>query len=75
GMAGAADVAMLERYVRRYSCPGDLDASGTVNGVDLGRLLAAWGTCASACQADLNDDGVVDGTDIGMLIAGWGTCR
>jgi len=75
GMAGAADVAMLERYVRRYSCPGDLDASGTVNGVDLGRLLAAWGTCASACQADLNDDGVVDGTDLGTLLAGWGACR
>jgi hypothetical protein len=74
GTAGAADVAMLERYVRRYACPGDLDGNGTVNGVDLGRMLAAWGACAAACPADLNDDGAVDGTDLGTLLAGWGGC-
>lgn len=74
GAAGMADVTMLERYVRRYACPGDLDGNGTVNGVDLGRLLAAWGACAATCPADVNDDGAVDGSDLGTLLAGWGGC-
>ena len=74
GAAGVADAAMLERYVRRYACPGDIDGSATVNGADLGQLLSAWGSCTTACPADLNDDGMVDGTDLGVLLAGWGGC-
>jgi len=27
------------------TCPGDLNGDGIINGVDLGRLLGAWGVC------------------------------
>ncbi|MCA9283966.1 MAG: hypothetical protein KDA22_02035, partial [Phycisphaerales bacterium] len=49
----------------------DLDGNGTVDGADLGILLAAWGPCAG-CPADLNGDGVVDGADLGVMLAAWG---
>ena len=26
-------------------CPEDLDGNGTVNGADVGLLLAVWGVC------------------------------
>ncbi|MFO0874102.1 MAG: GC-type dockerin domain-anchored protein [Phycisphaerales bacterium] len=54
------------------SCPADLDGNGTVDGADLGMLLANWGAAASA--ADLNGDGAVDGADLGVLLASWGPC-
>jgi hypothetical protein len=40
-----------------------------VNGDDLGRLLAQWGTGGSA---DLNRDGTVNGDDLGQLLGAWG---
>lgn len=56
-------------------CPSDLDASGTVDGSDLGRMLSDWGPCTgSTCQADLNADGAVNGADLGMLLNVWGAC-
>ncbi|MBU3684637.1 MAG: hypothetical protein FGM39_11625 [Phycisphaerales bacterium] len=51
--------------------PADLNSDGSVDGNDLGILLAAWGPC-SGCAADLNADGVVDGIDLGRLLADWG---
>ena len=55
-------------------CAGDLTLDGTVNGADLGILLAAWGPCTGACASDLNDDGVINGADLGALLAQWGSC-
>ena len=55
-------------------CPADLDGNGYVNGIDLGNLLNAWGTC-SMCAADLSDDGSVNGDDLGILLNAWGACR
>lgn len=52
--------------------PADLNGDGTVNGADLGFLLANWGPCGASCQGDFNDDGVVNGSDLGFLLAGWG---
>jgi hypothetical protein len=46
----------------------DLNSDGQVNGVDLGILLAAWGTTG---PGDLNEDGQVDGMDLGLLLADW----
>jgi hypothetical protein len=46
----------------------DLNCDGAVNGDDLGRLLAQWGTSGSA---DLNGDGVVNGEDLGQLLGSW----
>ena len=47
----------------------DLDGDGSVDGIDLAILLAAWG--ASGHLADINGDGTVDGADLAVLIAGW----
>ena len=51
-------------------CPGDLNDDGSVNGGDLGLLLAAW----SGPDGDINDDGVTDGGDLGLLLSYWGDC-
>ncbi len=48
---------------------GDVNADGSVNGADLGLLLAAWETSNAA--ADVNGDGVVDGADLGLLLSNW----
>jgi hypothetical protein len=49
---------------------GDLNADGSVNGVDLGIMLGAWGVDPDG-GADLNRDGVVDGIDLGLLLGNW----
>jgi len=54
----------------------DLNQDGTVDGADLGVLLAAWRPCpAGCCPADLNRDGTVDGADLGLMLAAWGSQR
>lgn len=55
-------------------CPADFNRDGTVNGNDLGILLAFWGVCPEPCFEDLNHDGVVDGGDLGLFLAFWGPC-
>ena len=62
-------------------CDADLDGSGTVDGIDLGTLLANWSIpagspgCGGAlpCPSDINGDAVVDGLDLGTLLAAWST--
>lgn len=49
--------------------PGDLNGDGLVNGIDLGLLLAAWGT--TDATADLDGDLIVNGPDLGLLLADW----
>ena len=46
----------------------DLNGDGTVDGADLGLLLAQWGSSGSG---DLNGDGTVDGGDIGLMLVEW----
>ncbi|MFO0872411.1 MAG: hypothetical protein U0575_00380 [Phycisphaerales bacterium] len=53
------------------TCLGDLNADGTIDGADIGLLLAQWGAPGSG---DLNCDGIVDGADVGLLLAGFGSC-
>jgi hypothetical protein len=52
-------------------CPADIDASGIVDGADLGVLLSAWG---NAGPADLDTSGAIDGADLGILLSAWGDC-
>lgn len=52
-------------------CIGDIDASGAVDGADLGVLLSSWG---SSGPADLDLSGIVDGADLGTLLSAWGVC-
>lgn len=51
---------------------GDLNFDGTVDGADLGLILANWGPCGSPCDFDLTCDGLVDGADLGILLSNWG---
>ena len=55
-------------------CPADLNNDRRVDGIDLGRLLAAWGAASASTGADINRDGIVDGQDLGALLAAWGSC-
>lgn len=50
--------------------PADFNGDGSVNGADLGSLIAAWGPC-DGCPQDLTGDGQVDGADLGLLFAAW----
>jgi hypothetical protein len=52
-------------------CPADLNGDNVVNGLDLGLVLAAWGTP----KQDITGDAVTDGTDLGILLASWGACE
>jgi hypothetical protein len=52
-------------------CAGNLDGDATVNGGDLGILLANWGGSGAS---DLDGNGIVDGGDLGYLLANWGPC-
>ena len=47
---------------------GDLNGDGRVDGSDIGRLLAGWG---SDGPTDLDGDGTTNGADLGALLAGW----
>ncbi|MFO0961941.1 MAG: alpha-amylase family glycosyl hydrolase [Phycisphaerales bacterium] len=49
--------------------PYDLNGDGSVNGADLGLLLAAWGGSGAA---DFDGNGLVDGADLGRLLSAWG---
>jgi hypothetical protein len=59
--------------------PGDVDRSGRVDGIDLGRLGAAFGSRAGDApwnpDVDLNRDGVVDGADLAVFRANFGRSR
>lgn len=73
--AGSAGHGLYRSVVPVVSvCTADLDQSGTVNGADLGMLLASWGPVAPGAAADINHDGAVDGQDLGVLLGMWGAC-
>jgi hypothetical protein len=55
------------------ACQADANGDGTVDGADLGLMLAAWGPC-SGCALDFNGDGAVDGIDLGLVLSAWGAC-
>ena len=57
-------------------CPGDINASRTVDGADVGILLGYWGEMLPTTPpaVDINHDGVVNGADLGMLLSHWGAC-
>jgi hypothetical protein len=48
----------------------DINDDGKVDGVDLGRFLAQWGS--DNLDFDFNGDGKVDGQDLAILIGAWG---
>ena len=66
---------VVEIFARVPQCNADLTANGTVDGADLGALLAFWGPVNPVFpQADINGDGAVNGADLGVLLSVWGPC-
>jgi hypothetical protein len=55
-------------------CLSDLNGDCSINGSDLGMLLAHWGSEPANAVSDINSDGNVDGADLGYLLNGWGPC-
>jgi hypothetical protein len=53
-------------------CMADLSADGTIDGTDLGIIVALWGS--SSVFADITGDGIVDGADLATVLVGWGPC-
>ncbi len=54
-------------------CPGDADASGTIDVDDILAVVSAWGPCFG-CAADVTHDGDVGADDVLLVLAGWGPC-
>jgi alpha-tubulin suppressor-like RCC1 family protein len=53
------------------ACPGDMDASGTVDAGDLAALLGNWG---GSGIGDVDRSGTVDGSDLAAMLGSWGPC-
>ncbi|MHC4903265.1 MAG: dockerin type I repeat-containing protein [Planctomycetota bacterium] len=60
----------VERIVVSQPTPGDANADGTVDALDVLALFSQWGDCPG-CPADFNDDGVVNVSDFLLLLAHW----
>lgn len=57
----------------RLTCPGDVDADGTVGTSDLLALLATWGP-GDGGPEDLDGDGAIATSDLLIVLAEWGDC-
>ena len=54
------------------ACPADQDGSGSVDGLDLGLVLGAWGTPGPS--GDVDSSGLVDIQDLVAVLNDWGEC-
>jgi hypothetical protein len=76
GVQGNFDYVRLDTVATTEPAPGDLDADGDVDGIDLATLLGSWGACppkaTCPCDADLNGSGAVTGIDLAILLGSWG---
>jgi formylglycine-generating enzyme required for sulfatase activity len=72
--AGAPD-ANVNGVPDSCDCPGDLNASNTVDAEDLAYVLFAWGTDGGKTpEADITRDGTVDANDLSVVLGSWGPC-
>ena len=67
------DVTVLLNLCTAQVCPGDLNADGVVNVLDLIELVMSFGPC-EGCPADFDGDGDVDAADLAQLLGAWGIC-
>jgi hypothetical protein len=71
----AGGVIIDDVVVERIVCPGDLDGSDSVTGVDLAIILTNWNAPNPKYpEADVNGDGAVDGADLAIVLSNWGPC-
>lgn len=56
-------------------CPGDVDLSDGVNGIDLAIVLQNWGIPSPKYpRSDVDGDGLVNGSDLALVLSNWGAC-
>jgi hypothetical protein len=74
-------VGQVQQGIVQFTyCRDDFDASGSIDGADLGLLLSWWGNTyensdlSLSPRVDLDDSGSIDGADLGVLLAHWGEC-
>ncbi|MHC5007816.1 MAG: hypothetical protein ACYTGF_10715 [Planctomycetota bacterium] len=60
----------IERLIAAGAAPGDANADGAVDALDVLALFSQWGDCPG-CLADFDDDGVVNVSDFLILLAHW----
>jgi hypothetical protein len=72
---GCESAALDDVSITAVPCLGDVDASSSVDGVDLAIILQNWGTPSSKYPAaDVTGDGQVDGADLAIVLSNWGPC-
>jgi len=72
GVAGATDaIADATIVVSTSALSADLNMDGFVDGLDLGTLLASWGTTTTPDMGELDGTPPVDGLDLGALLGAW----
>jgi alpha-tubulin suppressor-like RCC1 family protein len=57
-----------------FLCPGDLDASGSVDPGDLSLLLLNFGLAMPGDPNDIDGSGIIDNADIGFMLLFFGPC-
>lgn len=65
----AEAAALLQITPVQAPNPADINGDGKVDGIDLGRILGAWGSTAGG--GDVNGDGVTDGQDLAIVLGCW----
>jgi hypothetical protein len=60
----------IERLVAGRAAPGDANADGIVDALDVLALFSQWGNCPG-CPADFDSNGVVNVSDFLILLAHW----
>jgi predicted outer membrane repeat protein len=68
---GVVDIGATEFQGDSTQCPGDADASGTVDLADLNLVLANFG--GANPEGDVSGDGLVDLTDLNLVLANFGS--
>ncbi len=70
GTLATSGTVVIDGPPQTPPCPGDFNADGLRDGLDMATLLSSWGTAGG----DTNGDGMTDGTDLSTLLGGWGLC-
>ena len=70
-LGGSTAGVFLDNVSLYYCAPGDLNADGRVDLLDLQLLTQDWLKQQSGLPADLNGDGKVDFGDFGILGENW----
>ena len=61
-------------------CRDDFDASGTIDGGDIGMMMLWWGasnenyTLYACTRMDLDEDSEIGASDLALLLLDWGEC-